>query len=964
MTFLKPSSVRSHLALLSIGLLLSACSGGSTISSSGDLQGGSSGTVVAGSVGDGPVIGATVTVYDANGVVLAEGTSDGLANYEIEVPEGAAFPVSVRATGGTDLVTGRAPDFDMEAVALFAGVQTVNVSPLTTIAVKAAECSRGGVSASTLQDALDAMTSHLHMGLDNDVVSNPMQDPIDTNNVADIVLASEAMGEMVRRTQSGLSDGGIIVSGDDIIDQIACDLAGDGEIDGDGDGVDERVIATARAAEASVLLEVASGALKVDGSDATSLMDDAMHTIMPELASGESVADVPVTDELIEQTRDAVALMQSAFDNPALPEIVAILDETPVESVSAVLETELASNGDLGEDLPTMMAQSDNETVSDVVEDMGELDSATAPIVSFDASNLVVDAGGSSRLSWASVDADRCLGDGAWTGEVALSGTQQLDNIQSDLIYQLTCTGLGGTTTSRLTIDVNDSQPPPPDRDGDGLPDASDPCPDDPTNTCNDPVDSDGDGIPDSEDECPNDPSNTCNNPPPPVDTDGDGIPDSEDECPTDPTNTCNDPPPPVDTDGDGIPDNIDECPTDPTNTCNDPVDSDGDGIPDSEDECPNDATNTCNDPIDSDGDGIPDESDECPNDATNTCNDPPPPPGEIGDYRGIPKFPEWTRNRNIDATYNGNGDVSGNGTEADPYVVSCQGNSVSLGSGNQMTVSGNYVSLVDCRFPNGRVKVSGNNIHLDNIHTSDISKAGFALSGSQIWVSNSSAKNHWASGLDRHGFQASCGSDYIVIVDSESSGNSGDGFQAGHGCSGARVRNIFVGGVTCEANRENCLDAKYVDGIVFSSMTSSGHGASGEGFESGSDGSSVIFGSDGDSLNAWLIDSTTSDPIGIRVEDGNGGVVLGNTFNGPTSVALQKHGQPLDIRNNMSTSSTFIGRADRAFNFCINVQGNVYSGTINSDLQSKAACLTIGNDTDISDLESRFQSRFGFPLQ
>lgn len=69
----------------------------------------------------------------------------------------------------------------------------------------------------------------------------------------------------------------------------------------------------------------------------------------------------------------------------------------------------------------------------------------------------------------------------------------------------------------------------------------------------------------------------------PVVDTDGDGIPDDSDPCPADPTNTCNEPPPPpADSDGDGIPDSEDECPNDPTNTCNDPPVGDGDykGIP------------------------------------------------------------------------------------------------------------------------------------------------------------------------------------------------------------------------------------------------------------------------------------------------------------------------------------------------------------------------------------------------
>ncbi len=81
-------------------------------------------------------------------------------------------------------------------------------------------------------------------------------------------------------------------------------------------------------------------------------------------------------------------------------------------------------------------------------------------------------------------------------------------------------------------------------------------------------------------------------------DRDGDGIPDTEDACPDehglrtdDPkTNGC---PPPSDRDGDGVLDKDDACPDVPgvktddpkTNGC--PADRDHDGIPDSEDACP-----------------------------------------------------------------------------------------------------------------------------------------------------------------------------------------------------------------------------------------------------------------------------------------------------------------------------------------------------------------------------------------
>ena len=119
--------------------------------------------------------------------------------------------------------------------------------------------------------------------------------------------------------------------------------------------------------------------------------------------------------------------------------------------------------------------------------------------------------------------------------------------------------------------------------------------------------------------------------PPPPSDKDGDGIPDVDDACPDkrgvrtgDPkTNGC--PAPEPDKDGDGIADLVDACPevagmrdADPKkNGC--PPDKDGDGIADLQDACLNvpgvksddPAKNGC--PADKDGDGIPDTEDACP---------------------------------------------------------------------------------------------------------------------------------------------------------------------------------------------------------------------------------------------------------------------------------------------------------------------------------------------------------------
>jgi OOP family OmpA-OmpF porin len=124
---------------------------------------------------------------------------------------------------------------------------------------------------------------------------------------------------------------------------------------------------------------------------------------------------------------------------------------------------------------------------------------------------------------------------------------------------------------------IRELRPTSTDRDGDGIPDNVDKCPDLPE---------DKDGFQD-EDGCPD------------LDNDGDGIPDAIDKCPNEPEDKDgfqdDDGCPDLDNDGDGIPDKLDKCPNEP---------EDKDGFQD-EDGCP--------DP-DNDGDGIPDVIDKCPN--------------------------------------------------------------------------------------------------------------------------------------------------------------------------------------------------------------------------------------------------------------------------------------------------------------------------------------------------------------
>ncbi len=103
------------------------------------------------------------------------------------------------------------------------------------------------------------------------------------------------------------------------------------------------------------------------------------------------------------------------------------------------------------------------------------------------------------------------------------------------------------------------------DRDGDGVPDSLDRCPDTPglasLQGC---PDRDGDGIADIDDKCPDVKGLAKYQGCPIPDTDGDGINDEEDKCPNVPGVARYQGCPVPDTDGDGVNDEEDKCPNEP----------------------------------------------------------------------------------------------------------------------------------------------------------------------------------------------------------------------------------------------------------------------------------------------------------------------------------------------------------------------------------------------------------------
>jgi outer membrane protein OmpA-like peptidoglycan-associated protein len=176
----------------------------------------------------------------------------------------------------------------------------------------------------------------------------------------------------------------------------------------------------------------------------------------------------------------------------------------------------------------------------------------------------------------------------------------------------------------------------PGDRDGDGVRDNKDACPDvagPATNNGCPTTDRDGDGVPDAADVCPDLPAGPTPDPrrrgcpSPGGDRDKDGVLDGQDECIDVPAGATPDPLRPgcpSDRDRDGFPDGDDQCPDVPAGKFSDairvgcPADRDHDGVPDADDACPDVAAGKYPDPgrvgcpADRDGDGVLDEQDAC----------------------------------------------------------------------------------------------------------------------------------------------------------------------------------------------------------------------------------------------------------------------------------------------------------------------------------------------------------------
>jgi hypothetical protein len=236
---------------------------------------------VTGSIGDGPIVGARVRIFDKSVALLQESINDS-ADYDIRIKTKARnYPLSIVADQGTDLVSGRAPDFELLTVISAPANRSVsNLNPFSTLIFKSA-ARNGGISNANVNSARQAVLTNYGFGLDTAVFADPVSTVVTDSNIAQIVKSSEMLGEMIRRTRDALMATGVVLSGDDVMRALAADLT-DGFIDGKGAaGSSPQLAAVANVASAAVLIEGMSNQLQVYGVNATAAMLYTSYSPLP-----------------------------------------------------------------------------------------------------------------------------------------------------------------------------------------------------------------------------------------------------------------------------------------------------------------------------------------------------------------------------------------------------------------------------------------------------------------------------------------------------------------------------------------------------------------------------------------------------------------------------------------------------------------------------------------------------------
>ncbi len=323
--------------------LLTACDSGEDNTPTINSEGAEVVATYQGSVGDGPVIGATVIIRDQNGVVLNSIISDVFANYNITISaREESYPLTIEAVGGIDLVTQLPPTFELISTVLHPSDKIANINPFSTFIVRTAEA-MGGLTSENVEQATAVVLRELNFGFDGALIRDPIATEITESEVASLVKVSESLGELVRRTQISASENNIPVSENDVISVLSADLT-DGVLDGKGGpGANNEIALRAKVIAGEVVLEALFNRLRVNNVVATAALDASIATIMPGASPMPNTGQVVSTAEMIVQLETAIKIGQriapsSAF-SALMNSINSLVGVTP-EAVANLLPGE------------------------------------------------------------------------------------------------------------------------------------------------------------------------------------------------------------------------------------------------------------------------------------------------------------------------------------------------------------------------------------------------------------------------------------------------------------------------------------------------------------------------------------------------------------------------------------------------------------------------------------------------
>jgi hypothetical protein len=350
----KNTSLILRSAFVSIVVLQTACVvDGNSSASSGTVT-----SAFSGSVGDGPIVGATVNIYDRNGQLVHTTVSDQSAKYSAELTTSSnAFPLTFEVKDGIDLVTGREPDFTLTSVVNDPKASNININPYSTLITETARVMKDGLTNANIAHAKTIVINNMNFGLDEALVSDPITTVVTRDNVAVITKSSEALGEMIRRVKKNLDGTGVVQDENDVVAAFASDLS-DGVLDGNGVVSDtedrvsaasfsgnirryvrlKRIAAMSKVTSAQVLIESFTNNLKVDGGNARKALDASIVSTNPDISVEKLTDRVRNNRAALEQVKASVEAAKNLTPSTELAELSEALDKISPDSTPGKVE--------------------------------------------------------------------------------------------------------------------------------------------------------------------------------------------------------------------------------------------------------------------------------------------------------------------------------------------------------------------------------------------------------------------------------------------------------------------------------------------------------------------------------------------------------------------------------------------------------------------------------------------------